>query len=280
MKKKLRTIFLHVFLAILSFLWVLPILWIVMTSIRGEAGSYFTTFFPKKVTFQNYVRLFTDTSVLNFKRWFLNTLVVAIFSCILSTFIVLFVSYVMSRMRFRMRKPFLNIALVLGMFPGFMSMIAVYYILKGVGLTEGVMKLVALVLVYSGGAGLTFYIAKGFFDTIPKSVDEAAMVDGASRLRIFTRITIPLSKAIIVYTIITSFLSPWLDFIFARVIAGADSRYYTVAIGLFSMLEKEYVYSYYTRFAAGSVCVAIPIAILFLLTQKYYAEGMSGAVKG
>ena len=127
---------------------------------------------------------------------------------------------------------------------------------------------------------MTFYIAKGFFDTIPKSVDEAAMIDGASRFKIFYKITIPLSKPIIVYTVITSFLAPWLDFIFARVIAGADSRYYTVAIGLWSMLEREYVYHYYTRFAAGSVCVAIPIAALFLFTQRYYAEGLSGAVKG
>lgn len=282
MKKKLRiqTVFYHVLLAVLALIWIFPILWIIMTSLRGEPGSYFTSFLPKKLSFQNYVRLFTETGVLNFPRWFLNTFLVAVFSCILSTFFVLSVSYSMSRLRFRLRKPFMNLALILSMFPGFMSMIAVYYILKSLSLTEGVLKLVALVLVYSGGAGLSFYIAKGFFDTIPKSVDEAAMIDGASRFKIFTRVTIPLSKPILVYTIITSFLAPWLDFIFARVIAGADSRYFTVAIGLFSMLEKEYVYQYYTRFAAGSVCVAIPIAILFLLTERFYAEGMSGAVKG
>ncbi len=279
-KKKLRTVLMHILLAVLALIWLFPIFWIIMTSLRGEPGSYFTTFFPKKVTFSNYTRLFTETDILNFPRWFANTLVVACVTCVISTFFVLAVSYSMSRMRFKMRKPFMNVALVLGMFPAFMSMIAVYYILKGLNLTEGVMKLVALVLVYSASAGLTFYIAKGFFDTIPKSVDEAAMIDGASRFKIFYRITVPLSKPIIVYTIITSFLAPWLDFIFARVIAGADSRYYTVAIGLWNMLEKEYVYHYYTRFAAGSVCVAIPIAALFVFTQRYYAEGLSGAVKG
>lgn len=279
-KKKLRTVLMHILLAVLALIWLFPIFWIIMTSLRGEPGSYFTTFFPKKVTFSNYTRLFTETDILNFPRWFANTLVVACVTCVISTFFVLAVSYSMSRMRFKMRKPFMNVALVLGMFPAFMSMIAVYYILKGLNLTEGVMKLVALVLVYSASAGLTFYIAKGFFDTIPKSVDEAAMIDGASRFKIFYRITVPLSKPIIVYTIITSFLAPWLDFIFARVIAGADSRYYTVAIGLWNMLEKEHVYHYYTRFAAGSVCVAIPIAALFVFTQRYYAEGLSGAVKG
>lgn len=272
--------FLHILLAVLALIWLFPIFWIIMTSLRGEPGSYFTTFFPKKITFANYTRLFAEKDVLDFPRWFVNTLIVACVTCVISTFFVLAVSYSMSRMRFKMRKPFMNVALVLGMFPAFMSMIAVYYILKGLNLTEGVLKLVALVLVYSASAGLGFYIAKGFFDTIPKSVDEAAMIDGASRFKIFYQITVPLSKPIIVYTVITSFLAPWLDFIFARVIAGADSRYYTVAIGLWSMLEKEYVYHYYTRFAAGSVCVAIPIAVLFLFTQRYYAEGLSGAVKG
>ncbi len=279
-KKKIRTVLMHILLAVLALIWLFPIFWIIMTSLRGEPGSYFTTFFPKKVTFSNYTRLFTETDLLNFPRWFSNTLVVACVTCVLSTFFVLAVSYSMSRMRFKMRKPFMNVALVLGMFPAFMSMIAVYYILKGLNLTEGVMKLVALILVYSSASSLAFYIAKGFFDTIPKSVDEAAMIDGASRFKIFYRITVPLSKPIIVYTVITSFLAPWLDFIFARVIAGADSRYYTVAIGLWNMLEKEYVYHYYTRFAAGSVCVAIPIAALFVFTQRYYAEGLSGAVKG
>lgn len=279
-KKKFRAVFLHILLAVLALIWLFPIFWIIMTSLRGEPGSYFTTFFPKKITFANYTRLFAEKDVLDFPRWFVNTLIVACVTCVISTFFVLAVSYSMSRMRFKMRKPFMNVALVLGMFPAFMSMIAVYYILKGLNLTEGVLKLVALVLVYSASAGLGFYIAKGFFDTIPKSVDEAAMIDGASRFKIFYQITVPLSKPIIVYTVITSFLAPWLDFIFARVIAGADSRYYTVAIGLWSMLEKEYVYHYYTRFAAGSVCVAIPIAVLFLFTQRYYAEGLSGAVKG
>ena len=157
----------------------------------------------------------------------------------------------------------MNIALVLGMFPGFMSMIAVYYILKSVGLSEGAMIRVALVLVYSGGAGLGFYIAKGFFDTIPKSIDEAAYLDGATRFQVFTKITIPLSKPIIVYTILQAFMSPWLDFIFAKVICRANAKYYTVSIGLWNMLEKEYVNSWFNCFAAGAVLISIPIVILF-----------------
>jgi arabinogalactan oligomer/maltooligosaccharide transport system permease protein len=207
----------------------------------------------------------------------MNTLLVSFASCALSTLFILMVSYALSRLRFKMRKPIMNVLLVLGMFPGFMSMIAVYFILKAMGLTN---SLLALILVYSGSAALSYYICKGFFDTIPKEMEEAAVLDGASQPIVFVAIILPMAKPIIVYTVITSFLAPWLDFIFARVIAGADSRYYTVAIGLWSMLEREYVYHYYTRFAAGSVCVAIPIAALFLFTQRYYAEGLSGAVKG
>ena len=211
---------------------------------------------------------------------FMNTLVIAIFSCIISTFFVLSVAYCMSRLRFKLRKPFMNVAMILGLFPGFMSMVAVYYILKAIGLSEGSMIRVALVLVYSAGSGVGFYIAKGFFDTIPKALDEAACIDGATKWQVFTKITIPLSKPIIVYTVLTSFLAPWLDFIFARVICRANAAYYTVSIGLWNMLTKEYIDQWYTRFAAGAVCVSIPIAILFIYMQKYYAEGMSGAVKG
>ena len=174
----------------------------------------------------------------------------------------------------------MNIALILGMFPGFMSMIAVYYILKGVGLTEGPLKLVSLVLVYSGGAGLGFYVAKGFFDTIPKAIDEAACIDGCTRWQIFTKITMPLSRPIIVQTVLGAFMAPWVDFIFAKVITGAEPQYYTVAIGLWNMLTRENINQYYTRFAAGAVIVSIPIAILFMKMQKCYMQSNAGAVKG
>lgn len=270
----------HICLAVLAFVWVIPIIWIVLLSFSTQKGSYVTSFFPKGFTLANYTKLFTDTNILNFPQMFQNTLIVAIFTCIISTFFVLSVSYCMSRLRFKMRKPYMNIAMILGLFPGFMSMVAVYYILKAVGLSEGAMIRVALVLVYSAGSGVGFYIAKGFFDTVPKALDEAAYLDGATKQQVFTKITIPLSKPIIVYTVLTSFLGPWLDFIFAKVICRADSRYYTVSIGLWRMLEKEYIDSWFPCFAAGAVCVSIPIAILFIVMQRYYTDGLTGAVKG
>ncbi|MDR1558378.1 MAG: ABC transporter permease subunit [Clostridiales bacterium] len=272
----------HVILAVLGGIWILPIVFAVLTSFRAESGAEKTYIIPKAFTLANYQRLFTiETGGLNYARWFGNTVVVAIFSCVLSAFFILCVSFALSRMRFRMRQPFMNVALILGMFPGFMSMIAVYYILKGFGFLEtGATSLVALVLVYSGGAGLGFYVTKGFFDTIPKSLDEAAFLDGCTKWQVFTKVTLPLSMPIAVYTLITSFMAPFTDYIFARVILGQNRDYYTIAIGLWTMLEQEFIEQYYTRFFAGCILISIPIAILFLLTQRFYTDSMSGAVKG
>lgn len=270
----------HVGLAIMAFVWLLPIFWVIITSFRDEKGAYFKTFWPKAWTFDNYIKLWTDTSNLNFPQMFMNTFIIACFVCVISSFSVLAVAYTMSRLRFKMRKTFMNIAMIIGLFPGFMSMVATYYILKAFELTQGDMIKVGLILVYSGGSGLGFYIAKGFFDTIPKALDEAATIDGATRFQIFTRITIPLSKPIIVYTILTSFIGPWTDFVFAKVICRAEMDQYTVAIGMWKMLEKEYLVNWYTPFCAAAVCISIPISVLFLIMQRYYVEGMAGAVKG
>lgn len=272
----------HILLAVLSVIWVLPIIYVILTSFRKEGGSYKSYIIPKEFTLDNYKNLFTNTlGGMDFKQWFLNTFVIALCVMLISGFMVIAVSYCMSRLRFKMRKPFMNVALILGMFPGFMSMFAIYYILKGLGFLEtGLLKQIALVLCYSGGAGLGFYMAKGFFDTIPKTIDEAAYIDGASKWETFIHITLPMSKPIITHTLLTAFMGPWTDYIFAKVIMGQDTKYYTIAIGLWTMLEKEYIETYYTQFYAGCVLISIPISILFLLTQKCYVEGVSGAVKG
>ena len=185
-KKIAKNSLVHIILAILVVIWLFPIFWIIMTSLRGESGAYTAYFFPKELTFNNYKRLFTETTLLNFPRAFMNTLIISIFSCLISTVFVLSVSYCMSRLRFRMRKAFMNLAMILGLFPAFMSMVAVYFILKAVGLTEGSGLRIALILIYSAGSGVGFYIAKGFFDTVPKSLSEAAILDVISS-RYFTR---------------------------------------------------------------------------------------------
>ena len=279
-RKVAKNSMVHVILGILAIIWLFPVFWVIMTSFRGEKGAYTAYFFPKELTFSNYTRLFTETTLLKFPRAFLNTLIITIFACIISTIFVLCVSYCMSRLRFKMRKPFMNLAMILGLFPAFMSMVAVYFILKAIGLTEGNLIRVSLVLIYSAGAGTGFYIAKGFFDTVPKSLSEAAILDGCTQFQVFYKIILPLSKPIVVYTILTAFLAPWLDFVFVRVIVGPQDKYWTVSLLLYNMLEKEFIQQWYTRWAAAAVVVSIPIAILFVFMQRFYVDGLSGAVKG
>ena len=279
-RRRAVNLLIHIFLAVLALIWVLPIVWIVLTSFRAEPGAYTSTFLPTGYTLNNYIKLLTDRNILNFPKMFMNTLIIAVFNCIISTFFVLSVSYSLSRMRFGFRKPYMNMAMILGLFPGFMTMIAQYFLLKSMGLTEGASIRLGLIIVYSACTGLGFQISKGFFDTIPKSIDEAAIMDGATQWQVFTRITMPLSRPIIIYTVMISFITPWVDFIFAKVLCRANSDQYTVTIGLWNMVQTEYLYQWYTCFAAGAVLISIPIAILFLFMQKFYVEGMSGAVKG
>jgi len=270
----------HIFLAVMAVIWLIPIVWILMESFNKNTAPFTTTFFPTHYTLSNYVKLFTDDTVMNFTSMFVRTLVIAIFVCVIQVFFVLSVAYSMSRLRFKLRRPFMNGALVLGMFPGIMAVAAIYFILKAMGLTSSsTATLVALILVYSAGAGAVFYVMKGYMDTIPKSLDEAATLDGCTKWDIFWRITIPIAKPMIVYQALVGFLTPWLDFVLAKAICRTQENY-TVALGLWQMLQKEYIAQWYARFAAGAVCISIPIAILFIVMQRFYQESMSGAVKG
>ena len=275
-KKRVRLGLTYLLLTLLSIAWLFPIAWVVLTSFRGEGTAFVGYIIPKTFTLENYAKLFNNAAF-PFANWFLNTFIVAAATCVVSTFITVAMAYTLSRIKFKFRNGFLKLALILNMFPGFMSMIAIYYILKALNLTQ---TLFALVLVYSAGAALGFYIAKGFFDTVPYSLDESAMIDGATRKDIFFKITLPLSKPIIVYTALTAFIGPWMDFIFAKVILGDATDKYTVAIGLFSMLAQDRINVWFKSFAAGSVLIAIPITLLFMYMQKYYVEGItSGSVK-
>ena len=270
----------YIFLSIMCIVWLLPFFWVIMQSFRDGKGQFISTFLPEKYTLNNYIALFKEADVINFPRMFLNTLVLACCTCVVSTFFVLSVAYCTSRLKWKLRKPYMNMAMIINLFPGFMSMMAVYVILQALGMTEGDKIYISLVICFSAGAGTGFFVMKGYMDTIPKALDEAAMIDGCTRWQIFTKVTLPLCKPMIVYQIITSFMGPWMDFIFAKVIAGAKAKYWTVSIGLFNMLEKEYVDTWFVRFCAGAVLVSIPIAILFIITQKFYQEAMGGAVKG
>jgi arabinogalactan oligomer/maltooligosaccharide transport system permease protein len=267
----------YIALVILGTIWLFPILWIVLTAFREEQGYYVGYFIPHGFTFNNFISLFTNQSVIPFGKWWLNTLIVAACSCVINTLIVLGTSYVLSRTRFAGRKAFMNILMIIGMFPGFMSLIAVYNILKGIGLNQ---SLLALIVVGAAGAAMGYHVSKGFFDTIPKAIDEAAIIDGASRLQIFIHVTLPLAKSIIVYTVLGSFLATWSDYIFPSMLFGDKQSSYTVAVGLYWLTDFKRIDSYYTQFSAVAVIVALPIVILFVWLQRFYVEGLSGSVKG
>ena len=284
----------YTLLVILGIIWLYPLLWIVVASftqqVDGNPTGVLSTYFPdgKINTFgiQNYINLFTsgyESPVTHkfkffFKEWFGNTLFIATISCLISTSFTLMVAYVMSKLQFSFRKTYLNIALIIGLFPGFMSMIAIYFILKAIGMTG---SLWALILCNCAGAGTGFYVAKGFFDVVPNSLMESARLDGATNAQIFLHIILPMSKPIVIYQALMAFTGPWMDFIFAKVILGPDPETWTVSVGLYNaMFGSQPDTSIFSVFAAGCVCVAVPIVTLFMFLQKYYVEGVTaGSVK-
>ena len=279
--KVLRQIGRHTVLTLLAAFWMIPILWLVVTSFGTDKGPNISQFFPKSYTLANYQAILNPgaDSVNQFPQWFMNTFIIAIFTCLISSMFVLMVAYAMSCMRFKARKPLMNLAIIMNLFPGFLSMIAVYFIMKNIGLTN---SMTGMVIVYSAGAGLGYLVAKGFFDTISESLREAAYLEGANEFTVFWKIIIPLSKPIIVYTVINSFLAPWMDFIFASIMLNSGvSAQKTVALGLFAMVDKVNRNNYFAQFCAGGVVVSIPISILFVIMQKFYVEGITGgSVKG
>ena len=288
-RNKITHSLIYLVLGILSILWIFPIVWLVSHSFRGEYAGPVSYLFPKEWSFVAYNKILTPSSTVQYAQWFTNTFIVAIFTCVISTLMVLLSSYAFSRLRFKGRLGIMKGILVIGMFPGFMAMIAVYFILKGIGLLPSGSNevpvsnyLFALILVYTSGAALGYYISKGFFDTISKSLDEAAQIDGANRAQIFWHIILPLSRPILIYTALTSFMGPWGDFIFVSVITKGNQEAWSIARGLYSLVvQLGYIDEWFTAFSAGAVIISIPIVFLFLLTQKYYVSGVtSGAVKG
>ncbi|MGM9972919.1 MAG: sugar ABC transporter permease [Clostridiaceae bacterium] len=279
MMKKLKanniidTTITYIILIIVAFIFFFPCLWLILASFSRSGSIYsFEGFFPKAYSLDSFIKLFTDTALYNYPQWFKNTLFIAVASCIIGTFLVILTAYTMSRFRFSGRKAIMKTTLVLGMFPSFMGMIAVYLLMTQFGLIN---KTWGLILIYSAGAPMGYLTQKGFFDTIPKSIDEAARIDGANNFQVFTKINLPLSMPIIVYTALTSFTWPWSDFILPKLLLKEKSLY-TVAVGLMSLGETEFA-----RFAAGSVFISVPIVLLYFLLVKNMVKGLTaGAIKG
>jgi len=287
----------NLWLFILAVIWLVPIVWLIACALSSATSPTTTHFFPDPFdtvsptywTFNNFVALWRCTDATganavatnNFPTWFKNTLIISAASCVISTLFVLQVSFALSRMRFKGRKALMNLSMIMGLFPGMLTMLCIYFIFQYVlNVSDSNLR---LIIAYSAASGLGYLVCKGFFDTVSKDIDEAAKIDGANEFQIFTRIIVPLSKPIIVYTILTSFMGPWVDFVYAKIILGSTtSEHYTVAIGLYNMVtNNSTVYNFYGIFCAGAVCISIPLSILFIITQKYYVAGITGgAVKG
>lgn len=266
----------HILLIVISIIWLVPFVCIVLQSFRVENSGQVGYVIPKVWGTANYSNLFQT----DFPRWYTNTFIAALITAVLQTIIVLCMSYTLSRFRFKMRQPLMRFMLILGMFPGMLTMIILYRVLKDLGLTQA-NATPGLILVYIASSGMGYYVSKGFFDTIPTSLDEAARIDGATRAQVLYKIILPLSKPIVIYTILTAFMGPWGDYVFARYIAFGASAGKNVAVGLYDWLSKDQISNNYTMFCAGGVLVALPVTILFMFLQKYYVEGVTGgAVKG
>ncbi|MCH5162773.1 MAG: sugar ABC transporter permease [Clostridiales bacterium] len=289
-KRIISDTIIYIVLLVMVVIWLFPLVWMVLRAfdVNGNAAS--SSIFPREFTLDNFKDLFagSDYEQFPYGRWLLNTLIVALGSCVISTLMVLMVSYALSRLRFKARKKLMNIALILGLFPGFLSVIALYYIFKTFGLAGRMesdmpfINLIGLILAYSLASGTGYYIVKGFFDTVPMAIDEAARIDGATKNRIFWQMIIPLSKPIIIYTILTSFIGPWCDFILAATFLGSNDTYLTIAVGIRKWISGETLPStHFARFCAGGVLIAVPITILYLIMQKFYVAGITGgAAKG
>jgi arabinogalactan oligomer/maltooligosaccharide transport system permease protein len=273
---KLRVIASYLFLLAVVGWSLYPAAWVVLSSFKPGKSLYSETFIPKTLTLSHYSELFYSKSLM-FPAWYFNTFKVAVFSMLLSTLLVTLSAYALSRFRFPLRKASLTLMLVLGMFPGFMSMVAVYILLMQVGLLN---THLALIIVYSFGSVIfNLFVAKGFFDTLPKAIEEAARIDGASNLRVFASIMLPLSKPMLVFVALTTFTGAWIDFIFASLVLRTKEKW-TVAVGLYDMVNS-YQNAYFTLFAAGAVLIAIPITLLFIYLQRHFVDGLtSGANKG
>ena len=275
--RRISNIIIYIILTVITLVWLFPFFGIVLESFKVNTTAMDGELFPDKWGFDNYIRLFTQT---DFLKWFLNTAIMGVATAVFQTVFVLMMSYTLSRLRFKARKPLMNLMLILGMFPGFLTMILIYKVFSDMGLTLQNAP-IGLIIVYCASSGMGYYVSKGFFDTIPRSLDEAARVDGATRWQVFYKVIMPLSKPIVIYTILMGFMAPWGDFMLASYIIHENSAGMNVAVGVYEWLSKTNVNTHYTMFCAAGVIVAIPVTTVFLLLQKYYVEGVTGgAVKG
>jgi arabinogalactan oligomer / maltooligosaccharide transport system permease protein len=275
-QKIIRLTLTYLILAIVAVIIIYPVLWIIGSSLNPGDSLSGSSIIPKHATFAHYRELF-DLSKSKYLIWYWNTLKICFFTMILAVLMISFMAYSFSRYRFKGRKYSLMTFLILQMIPNFAALIAIYVLALETGLID---KHIGLILFYVGGLlPINTWLAKGYFDTIPKELDESARMDGAGHFRIFWQIILPLAKPILAVIALFSFITPFTDFIIAGVLLRTEDKY-TLAVGLYQLVAKQFG-NEFTTFAAGAVLIAIPIALLFLSLQKFLISGLTaGSTKG
>lgn len=253
-----------------------PLLWTLGVSFNTGSGVYGASIIPENFTLEHYEWLFFDPRS-NYLLWYQNTMIVAVSVTVVATFLIALTAYAFSRYRFKGRKNGLYAFLLLQMFPVLMAMVALYILLNTVNLLD---SLLGLIIIYIGGAiPMNAFLVKGYFDTIPRELDESAKIDGAGHFRIFFQIMLPLAKPILAVVALFNFMAPFMDFILPRIVLRSPENF-TLALGLFNFVNDQFANNF-TRFAAGAILIAVPIAAVYLFLQRYLISGLtSGATKG
>lgn len=269
--KIFTSVLVWVFLIGTSLFVVYPLVYVATAAFSPQQNIASLSIIPfgNGVTMKNFIYLFQKT---DFPLWFRNTLIVAVATTVSTVFICALSAYVFSRFRFMFKKSLMMSLLILQIFPSFVGMVAIYVILLRIG---GLNTLWGLVLVYlAGNIPYNTWMVKSYMDTVSKSLDEAARIDGAGHFQIFAKVILPVSRPIIVLLTITSFIAPWMDFIFPKLVLRS-SNVQTIAQGLFGFVtEKKNMFA---TFSAGSLIIAIPFIIYFIVTQKTLITSLSGA---
>ncbi|SDP19085.1 sugar ABC transporter permease [Halobacillus aidingensis] len=275
-KSNLQVIGMYLFIGVVFVFISYPLLWTLGLSLNPGTSLYGSTMFPENWSFVHYKWLFFDPSS-DYLLWYKNTLIVATITSICSVIVVSLIAYAFSRYNFIGRKNGIYTFLLLQMFPVLMAMVALYLLLNLVNMLD---TLTGLILIYIGGAiPMNVFLVKGYFDTLPRELDESAKIDGAGHFRIFFTIMLPLAKPILAVVALFNFMTPFMDFILPSIILRSPENF-TLALGLFNFINEQFGNNF-TRFAAGAILIAIPIAAVFLYLQRYLISGLtSGATKG
>ncbi|WP_061965430.1 sugar ABC transporter permease [Demequina aurantiaca] len=271
----------HIVAVFLSLFALFPLAYIVSTSLKPFGTLTGSNQLFQEASFASYTRLLTSSQY-PFKDWFINSLVVGLTTAVLAVFLGALAAYAFSRMRFTGRRTGLLTIVLVQMFPQLLAVVAIFLLLTKIGdifPAIGLNTHAGLIMVYLGGAlGVNTYLMYGFFNTVPKEIDEAAKIDGAGHARVFFSIILRLVAPILAVVGLLSFIASMNDYVIASVIL-VDSDQQTLAVGLFRMVSNPN-YADWSQFAAGAVMAAVPVVILFLFLQRYIVSGLTaGAVK-